>query len=76
MDVGARRVDRKGEPADIADLSQILDIDAVIGQFGADRVEILALQPERFLDARPGCRLQLLQFTLARRALLGVERPV
>src|SRR5204863_10117701 len=40
VDVGARRVGREGEPPDIGDLGQILDIDALVWQLGADRGEL------------------------------------
>ena len=76
VQVGARAVDRKGEPADIADLGQILDIDAVVRQFGADGGEILALRPERFLEPRLRSRLQLIEFALAGWALRRDEGPV
>ena len=42
-------------PPDIADLRQILDIDAVIGQFGADRLEVFALRAERVGEAGEAC---------------------
>src|SRR5271156_2467063 len=41
-----RAVARERHPPDIADLRQILDIDPVIGQFGADRLEVFALRTE------------------------------
>src|SRR6516162_10043596 len=47
MDVGARVVDRKSHPPDIADLRQILDINAFVRQLGADRLEIGALRSQR-----------------------------
>ena len=78
MDVGARLVDREGQPADIADLRQILDINAVIRQFGADRCEVFALRAERLFEARRGLRLQRLQVGAARwplrRQCLGQRR--
>jgi hypothetical protein len=57
VDVGARLIDRERHPADIADLRQVLDIDAVIGQFGADRPQIFALWAELFLNPGEGSRL-------------------
>src|SRR5262249_12845067 len=69
VDVGARRIDRKGDAADIADLGQILDINAVIRKFGADRIEIFALRPERRLEPRPGLDLQFLHRIPARGVL-------
>ena len=50
---------------DIADLGQILDIDPVIGQLGADRLEVFALRAERCRRGRARVlRLQRLELVL------------
>ena len=76
VDVSARPVDREGEAADIADLCQILDIDTLIGEFGADRREVLALGAERLLETRLRLSLQLLELALARGVLVRAQRLV
>jgi len=78
VDVGARAVDRERHPPDIADLGQILDIDPVIGQFGADRLEVLALRAELIGEVGEGTSLQSFELVLKRRAtgVAALECPV
>src|SRR5207248_1456934 len=64
------------EPPDIGDLGQILDIDALVWQLGADRGEIFALRTERFLEPRLGLRLQLIELALPRRPLMRAKRTI
>src|SRR5439155_19875876 len=67
MNVGPWPVDRERHPPDIADLRQILDIDPVLGQFGADRLQELTLRAELVGEFGEGAGLQSLELVLARR---------
>src|SRR5215472_7047637 len=65
MDVAARAVDRERHAPDIADLRQILDINAVLGQLGTDRVEVFALRAELVGERGASAGLQSLELVSA-----------
>ena len=65
MDVAARVKDRERHASDITDLRQILDINTVIGQFGADGPQVFALRAQIVGEFGEGAGFQRLELLLA-----------
>src|SRR5207253_1881433 len=69
---GTRLIDRQQKPSGKTDLSNLVYEDAVLGQFGADRLQKRDLRRE-LVEAAPHLGLALLHFPAARPPLLGRE---
>ncbi len=65
VDVAAGVIDRERHAPDIPDLRQILDINAVIGQFGAHRPQIFALRAQIVRQSGEGAGFQRVELLLA-----------
>src|SRR6202048_3861896 len=66
VDVTARVVHRERNASDIANLCQILDVNAVIGQLSANRLQIFALRAQIVCQPGEGAGFQRGALLLAR----------